>query len=109
MAEQSRKARKGVSKRRKGKEPRLNYKAMDPTTYSSIRHRDLFAENERDTEMGDNRFWCADQRWIYEDVYAKHKIRPMRPLIIVVAQEKQQLAEAMHVTERMGLHHLMSL
>ena len=33
----------------------------------------------------------------------------MHPLIIAVAQEKQQLAEAMYVTKKMGLHHLMSL
>ena len=62
---------------------------MDATNFSSIRHRDLFEENDRDPEVGDPRFWCADQRWIYEDSYAHHKIRPMRPLIIYVASEKQ--------------------
>ena len=61
MAEHSKRGRKGVSKR-KGKQPRPNYKAMDPTTFSSIRHRDLFDESPRDPEVGDSRFWCSHQR-----------------------------------------------
>ena len=58
MAEQAKRTRKGVSKR-KGKQPKINYRTLDAVTYSSIRHRDLFAELPRDDELGDTRFWCA--------------------------------------------------
>ena len=58
MAEQAKRTRKGVSKR-KGKEPKINYRTLDAVTFSSIHHRDLFAELPRDDELGDTRFWCA--------------------------------------------------
>ena len=69
MVEQAKRTRKGVSKR-KGKDPKINYRALDAVSFSTIRHRDLFAELPRDDELGDTRFWCAEQKGIYEDIYA---------------------------------------
>src|SRR4051812_2889953 len=82
---------------------------MDIIEYSSIRHIDHYAEADSDGTLEDSMFWCTHFRYIHDDVYATLKIRPMHPMNLTEAQSKSRLHEALDVTGKMGLHHLMTL
>src|SRR4051812_42499668 len=54
-------------------------------------------------------FWNAHFRAIHDDVYATLRIRPMHPINLTEAQSKERLLEALDVTNKMGLQHLMTI
>ncbi|KAK1644628.1 hypothetical protein QYE76_062433 [Lolium multiflorum] len=67
--------RKSVTSRRKNKEVRENYKAMDPVSYSAIRMKNWYEDVPRDEEIEGRRYWCIEQEFIYKDVYEPMKNR----------------------------------
>ncbi|KAK1677715.1 hypothetical protein QYE76_038563 [Lolium multiflorum] len=66
--------RKSVASRRKNKEVRENYKAMDPVSYSAIRMKNWYEDVPRDEEIEGRRYWCMGE-FIYKDVYEPMKNR----------------------------------
>ena len=97
--------------RRKGKETRPNYKEMNPVDYATLRQNDWYEDDERDLEIEDSRFWCMEQLYIFQDIYApmKKKVRPMQPIDLNHLTSKGDFDDAVWVTEKMGLHHLMAI
>ena len=97
--------------RRRGKAPRPNYKTMDSVEYSTLRQQDWFETSERDSNIEDPNFWCLEQLFIYKDIYVpmKKPVRPMHPIDMDHLRTKTYFAEAVDVTEKLGLHHLMTL
>ena len=97
-------------KANRGKSTRINYKVgMDSVSYSSMRQKDWFEDEER--EEGLSSFWCYKQKHIYDDIYqSKSKpVRPMQPIDMALLRSKAEFAEAVEVTGRMGLHHIMGI
>ena len=66
-------------------------------------------EADIDEEIGDPHFWCAHHKFIFYDVYDRLKIRPMHPIDLTKAGCMPQCAEALAVTNKMWLHHLIEL
>jgi hypothetical protein len=54
--------------RRQARAPQVNFETMRSVVYSALRQLDWYAE-ARDEELEDNRFWCLNQKLIYEQVY----------------------------------------
>ncbi|KAK1627954.1 hypothetical protein QYE76_002269 [Lolium multiflorum] len=74
--------RKSVTSRRKNKEVRENYKAMDPISYSAIRMKNCYEDVPRDEEIEGRRYWCMEQEFIYKDIYEPMKnLRPMQSMM----------------------------
>ncbi|KAK1683797.1 hypothetical protein QYE76_044645 [Lolium multiflorum] len=65
--------RKSSASRHKNKDPRENYKTMDPISYSAIRMKNWYEDLPRDEETEGRKFWCMEQEYIYKDIY-----EPMR-------------------------------
>ncbi|KAK1632010.1 hypothetical protein QYE76_006325 [Lolium multiflorum] len=73
--------RKSVTSRRKNKEVRENYKAMDSVSYSAIRLKNWYDDVPRDEEIEGRRYWCIEQEFIYKDIYEPMKnLRPMQAI-----------------------------
>ena len=99
-----------VTAKRKGKHARQNYKHdMDSVSYAEMRQSDWFVNEER--EEGLRNFWCAQQKHVYDDIYMTmgKPVRPMHPINMGQLRRKVEFGEAVEVTGKMGLHHLMSL
>jgi hypothetical protein len=62
-AAQAKEAKKAA--RRQAKAPQVNFETMSSMEYSALRQLDWFAE-PRDEELEDRRFWCLNQKLIYE-------------------------------------------
>jgi hypothetical protein len=65
-AAQAKQAKKAA--RRQVRAPQVNFETMSSVEYSALRQLDWYAE-ARDEELEDNRFWCLNQKLIYEQVY----------------------------------------
>ena len=95
--------RKAAERRKKGKDARTNYLDIDGVEYSTMRQGDWFRQ-PRDENLTNDNFWTVDQLYVYKDVY-EH----MRPLDLKFLKKKESFAEAVAVTQKLGLHHLMGL
>ena len=100
--------RKAAARKHKGKQPRINYRTMNLIEYSAMRQRNWFDE-PRDQDIENRHFWCKEQLGIYEDVYSQMNIRPMRPLDMAHLRKKSVFEVPLDITQKMGLHHLMSI
>jgi hypothetical protein len=107
LQEEERK-RKAASKKNKGKHARVNYREIDSIEYSTMRQGNWYNQ-PRDEEIENNHFWNVEQMYIFQDIYSTMKLRPMRPLDMPYLRSKPVFAEAMSVTQMLGLHHLMGL
>ncbi|KAK1643102.1 hypothetical protein QYE76_060907 [Lolium multiflorum] len=102
--------RKSVTSRRKNKEVRENYKAMDPVSYSAIRLKNWYEDVPRDEEIEGRRFWCMEQEFIYKDVYEPMKnLRPMQAIDVDILAVNNHFEDAIWVAGRMGLHDIMKI
>ena len=74
-----------------------------------MRQSDWFEDEDR--EDGLQNFWCMKQKHVYDDIYMTlgHPVRPMHPINMQLLCGKPDFAEAVEVTGKMGLHHLMGL
>ena len=77
--EENAEKRRQAEVRKKGKQQRANYKTMDSPSYTLIRNKDWYDEEERDSELADQSFWCVEQEHIFKDIDASAK-RPIRPM-----------------------------
>ena len=100
--------KKAAEKRKRGKEARTNYSEMDRVEYSTLRQQDWFNQ-PRDENLTNDNFWTVDQLYIFKDIYEHMNLRPMRPLDLKFLKKKPEFAEAVDVTQRLGLHHLMGI
>ena len=103
--------RKAVAPKRKGKEDRLNYHDMANAEYFLIRKKDWYEEAEKDLELDDQCYWCAEQEFIYKDVYTTlaKPIRPMAPIDLDHLSHQEYFEEAYNILDKMGLLHLMTI
>ena len=102
------KKKKAAEKRKRGKEARTNYSDMDRVEYSILRQQDWFSQR-RDENFTNDNFWTVDQLYIFKDIYEHMNLRPTRPLDLKFLKKKPEFAEAVDVTQRLGLHHLMGI
>ncbi|KAK1627446.1 hypothetical protein QYE76_001761 [Lolium multiflorum] len=101
--------RKSVSSRRKNKEVREIYKAMDPVSYSAIRMKNWYEDVPRDEEIEGRRFWCIEQEFIYKDIYEPMKnLRPMQAIDVDILANNH-FEDAIWVAGRLGLHDIMKI
>ena len=100
--------KKAAEKRKRGKEARTNYSEMDRVEYSTLRQQDWFNQ-PRDENLTNDNFWTVNQLYIFKDIYEHMNPRPMRPLDLGFLRKKPEFAEAVQVTQRLGLHHLMGI
>ncbi|KAK1618138.1 hypothetical protein QYE76_023655 [Lolium multiflorum] len=102
--------RKSVTSRRKNKEVRENYKAMDPVSYSAIRMKNWYEDVPRDEEIEGRRYWCIEQEFIYKDVYEPMKnLRPMQAINVDILAINDHFEDAIWVAGRMGLLEIMKI
>ncbi|KAK1647580.1 hypothetical protein QYE76_065385 [Lolium multiflorum] len=102
--------RKSSASRQKNKDPRENYKTMDPISYSAIRMKNWYEDLPRDEETEGRKFWCMEQEYIYKDIYEPMpKVRPMQAINVEDLSENDHFADAIWVTGRMGLQDLMKI
>ena len=103
--------RAGTAKQNKGKQVRLNYNEIANPEYGLIRRKDWYTEDRRDNDLTDRSFWCAEQEYIYKDVYAtlSKPIRPMATIDLTHLSKQQYFADAYNVLDQMGLLHLMTV
>ncbi|KAK1696173.1 hypothetical protein QYE76_012870 [Lolium multiflorum] len=102
--------RKSVTSRRKNKEVRENYKAMDPVSYSAIRMKNWYEDVPRDEEIEGRRYWCIEQEFIYKDVYEPMKnLRPMQAINVDILAVNDHFEDAIWVAGRMGLLEIMKI
>lgn len=102
--------RKSVTSRRKNKEVRENYKAMDPVSYSALRLKNWYEDLPRDEEIEGRRYWCMEQMYIYKDIYEPMKnLRPMQAIDVDILAENDHFEDAIWVVGRMGLKDFMKI
>ncbi|KAK1667327.1 hypothetical protein QYE76_055486 [Lolium multiflorum] len=102
--------RKSVTSRRKNKEVRENYKAMDSVSYSAIRLKNWYEDVPRDEEIEGRRYWCIEQEFIYKDVYEPMKnLRPMQAINVDILAVNDHFEDAIWVAGRMGLLEIMKI
>ncbi|KAK1687091.1 hypothetical protein QYE76_047939 [Lolium multiflorum] len=102
--------RKSTTSRRKNKEARVNYKAMDLISYAAIRMKNWYEDLPRDEETEGRKFWCTEQEYIYKDIYEPmKKVRPMQAINVDLLAENNHFEDAIWVTGRMGLQDLMKI
>ncbi|KAK1682994.1 hypothetical protein QYE76_043842 [Lolium multiflorum] len=102
--------RKSSASRQKNKDPRENYKTMDPVSYSAIRMKNWYEDLPRDEETEGRKFWCMEQEYIYKDIYEPMpKVRPMQAINVEDLSENNHFEDAIWVTGRMGLQDLMKI
>ncbi|KAK1618743.1 hypothetical protein QYE76_024260 [Lolium multiflorum] len=102
--------RKSVTSRRKNKDVRENYKAMDPVSYSAIRMKNWYEDVPRDEEIEGRRYWCMEQEFIYKDIYEPMKnLRPMQAIDVDILAENNHFEDAIWVAGRMGLLDIMKI
>ncbi|KAK1679333.1 hypothetical protein QYE76_040181, partial [Lolium multiflorum] len=87
--------RKSVTSRRKNKEVRENYKAMDSVSYSALRLKNWYEDVPRDEEIEGRRYWCIEQEFIYKDVYEPMKnLRPMQAINVDILAVNDHFEDA---------------
>ncbi|KAK1610870.1 hypothetical protein QYE76_034543, partial [Lolium multiflorum] len=102
--------RKSVTSRRKNKEVRENYKTMDPVSYSAIRQKNWYDDVPRDEDIAGRRYWCAEQEFIFKDIYEPMKnLRPMQAIDVEILTINNHFEDAIWVAGRMGLHDIMKI
>ncbi|KAK1651987.1 hypothetical protein QYE76_069792 [Lolium multiflorum] len=102
--------RKSVTSRRKNKEVRENYKAMDPVSYSAIRLKNWYDDVPRDEEIAGRRYWCIEQEFIYKDIYEPMKnLRPMQAIDVDILAINDHFEDAIWVAGKMGLLEIMKI
>ena len=100
--------RKNRVVKRKLKNQRINYLALDLIEYRTIRQGNWY-DQHRDEDIEDRSFWCLEQMFIFKDIYATMKLRPMRPLEVEQMSAHPHFEDAMEICQKMGLHPLMKL
>ena len=97
--------------RKKGKQQKANYKTMDSPSYTLIRNKDWYEEEEQDFDLTDQSFWCVEQQHIFQDIYesAKRPIRPMFATDLTYLSSKDEFSEAYDVLDQLGLLPLMTI
>ncbi|KAK1667297.1 hypothetical protein QYE76_055456 [Lolium multiflorum] len=102
--------RKSVTSRRKNKEVRENYKTMDPVSYSAIRLKNWYDDVPRDEDIAGRRYWCAEQEFIFKDIYEPMKnLRPMQAIDVDILAINNHFEDAIWVAGKMGLHDIMKI
>ena len=103
--------RAATARQNKGKQIRLNYNEIANPEYVLIRRKDWYTAAERDNELTDRSFWCAEQEYIYKDVYStlSKPIRPMATIDLTHLSKQQYFADAYNVLDQMGLLPLMTV
>ncbi|KAK1646900.1 hypothetical protein QYE76_064705, partial [Lolium multiflorum] len=102
--------RKSVTSRRKNKEVRENYKAMDSVSYSAIRLKNWYDDVPRDEDIAGRRYWCTEQEFIYKDIYEPMKnLRPMQAINVDILAINDHFEDAIWVAGRMGLLDIMKI
>ncbi|KAK1680163.1 hypothetical protein QYE76_041011 [Lolium multiflorum] len=102
--------RKSVTSRRKNKEVRENYKAMDSVSYSAIRLKNWYDDVPRDEEIEGRRYWCIEQEFIYKDIYEPMKnLRPMQAINVDILAVNDHFEDAIWVAGKMGLLEIMKI
>ncbi|KAK1607828.1 hypothetical protein QYE76_031501 [Lolium multiflorum] len=102
--------RKSVTSRRKNKEVRENYKTMDPVSYSAIRQKNWYDDVPRDEDIAGRRYWCAEQEFIFTDIYEPMKnLRPMQAIDVDILAVNDHFEDAIWVAGKMGLHDIMKI
>ncbi|KAK1619699.1 hypothetical protein QYE76_025216, partial [Lolium multiflorum] len=102
--------RKSVTSRRKNKEVRENYKAMDSVSYSAIRLKNWYDDVPRDEEIAGRRYWCIEQEFIYKDIYEPMKnLRPMQAINVDILAVNDHFEDAIWVAGKMGLLEIMKI
>ena len=100
--------KKATERRNRGKDARTNYLDMDGVEFSTMRQGDWFRQ-PRDENLTNDNFWTLQQYYVYKDIYEHTKLHPMRPHDLNFLKKKAGFAEAVHVTQKLGLHHLMGI
>ncbi|KAK1605477.1 hypothetical protein QYE76_029150 [Lolium multiflorum] len=102
--------RKSVTSRRKNKEVRENYKTMDPVSYSAIRQKNWYDDVPRDEDIAGRRYWCAEQEFIFMDIYEPMKnLRPMQAIDVDILAVNDHFEDAIWVAGKLGLHDIMKI
>jgi hypothetical protein len=101
---------KKAARANKGKEPRVNYKLMSQVSYSALRQQDWYAAQPRFANIEDRRFWCPEQLYIFQDIFApmSKPIRLMHPIDLTFLKSKEYFVPAVQVVERLGLTGLLT-
>jgi hypothetical protein len=101
---------KKAAQANKGKSPRVNYKTMSSVSYSALRQNDWYATQPRLVHIEDRRFWCPEQLYIFQDIFAPMRklICPMHPIDLGFLKSKEYFVPAVQVVERLGLTGLMT-
>jgi hypothetical protein len=96
---------KKAAQAKKGKSPRVDYKKMSSFSYSALRQLDWYTSQPRSHHIEDRHFWCMEQLYIYQDIFApmSKPIRPMHPIDLVFLKSKEYFIPAVQVVERLGL------
>jgi hypothetical protein len=95
----------------KGKSPRVDYKKMSQVSYSALRQLDWYSSQPRSHHIEDHHFWCMEQLYIYQDIFApmSKPIHLMHPIDLGFLKSKEYFVPAVQVVERLGLTGLMTL
>ena len=82
---------------------------MDLVEYARVRYKEWCTTSSRDIDIEDPRFWCMEQKFIYEDIYLrfKHPLRLMLPIKLAALTDKPSHAQAARVIHQFGLVRLM--
>jgi hypothetical protein len=101
---------KKAAQANKGKSPRVNYKQMSTVSYSALRQLDWYSTQPRSVHIEDRRFWCPEQLYIYQDIFApmSKPIHSMHPIDLGYLKSKEYFVLAIQVVERLGLTGLMT-
>jgi hypothetical protein len=102
---------KKAAQANKGKSPRVNYKQMSTVSYLALRQLDWYSTQPRSVHIEDHHFWCPEQLYIYQDIFApmSKPIRLMHPIDLGYLKSKEYFVLAVQVVERLGLIGLMTL
>jgi hypothetical protein len=83
---------------------------MSQVSYSALRQQDWYVSQPRFTHIEDRRFWCPEQLYIFQDIFApmSKPIRPIYPIDLAFLKSKEYFVPAVQVVERLGLIGLMT-
>ena len=97
-----------ISKKRKSKELRQNYRDMNSVDFALMRQKDWY-KKPRDEEIEDLKFWCMEQFYVHKDIYLSYKNpnRPMHPIKLAALTSKPKFSHGVNVVEQFGLVTLM--
>ena len=109
--EQAAEKKRAAELRKKGKQARPNYNDMANADYILVRRKDWYSEVECDHGLLDQSFWCAEQEYIYKDVYAtlSKPIRPMSATNLDHLSKQEYWSEAYDILDKLGLLPLMTV